>query len=271
MAAWIQAAMQEAAKECAPGAAKSTCRFQGASGLFSAGPDRGGSGLGGPFWTDFAKVHAQAAQPSLPGVVQVVGHTPSPCDTDHSPGCQPVRYAPRSQVLDVDVAMVYGNNQGYLELTPGGDLVIHRRVSHNPEKWDEVSVTANECQEGSQMSIGRSTYTTMGAQPVRLTQFVGLLVPLGFLLFVAYNILRAGQSRAVASAPSSSAATTNDLVSERGLGGGAWETTSLGAHKENHHLRRWAVAANGHADAADAADADDVRGKWGSSTTGKDE
>ena len=45
--------------------------------LFEAGPDRGGSDIGGPFWTDFTVLAKAAEQQesSFAQIIQVVGHT----------------------------------------------------------------------------------------------------------------------------------------------------------------------------------------------------
>ena len=51
------------------------CSF--ADPLFEAGPDRGGSDIGGPFWTDFSVLTKAAEQreASFAQIVQVVGHS----------------------------------------------------------------------------------------------------------------------------------------------------------------------------------------------------
>ena len=58
--------------------------------LFSVGPDRGGKGLGGVFWTDWRVLQA-APEAHLPSTfVQIVGHSAAQCDAKRTKVPPPV-------------------------------------------------------------------------------------------------------------------------------------------------------------------------------------
>jgi hypothetical protein len=121
-------------------------------GLFSAGPDRGGRGLGGPFWTDWSVL--RRAEPTTSGMImgteeerkgdqwiwpptrltrgsdgasvlepsesnsfiQIVGHTPARCSARDDKRCEPIRA--RSDlaaiVTDAAISAHYGGNRAYV-------------------------------------------------------------------------------------------------------------------------------------------------------------
>lgn len=91
--------------------------------VFSGGRERGGSGIGGPFWTDLKVLHQPGSGALVRDVVQVVGHSASPCDAGDK-GCEPIRQSIDAGVIDVDIAMLWGN-RGFLEITPEGGLRGH--------------------------------------------------------------------------------------------------------------------------------------------------
>ncbi|KAJ1392890.1 hypothetical protein B484DRAFT_459368 [Ochromonadaceae sp. CCMP2298] len=58
--------------------------------VFEAGPDRGGSGIGGPFWVDFSSLEAAAKNQLEPRhILQVVGHTMAWCYDPRREGVHP--------------------------------------------------------------------------------------------------------------------------------------------------------------------------------------
>ena len=93
------------------------CRFSHP--VFESGPERGGKGIGGPFWTDFG---ALANEPvPISDAVQIVGHSAAPCDVaDSLEQCQPIRPSADASTIDVDVAMFWGN-RAFLEFTSHGN------------------------------------------------------------------------------------------------------------------------------------------------------
>ena len=124
-------------------------------GLFSAGPDRGGRGLGGPFWTDWSVL--RHAEPTTSGMmmgtedehkgdqwiwpparltrgfddvnvlepsesntfIQIVGHTPARCSARDDKRCEPIRA--RSDlaaiVTDAAISAHYGGNRAYVTVS----------------------------------------------------------------------------------------------------------------------------------------------------------
>jgi len=112
-------------------AGRAACAFGDA--LLAAGPDRGGSGVGGPFWTDFGVLEA-ANQDDLPEhLVQVVGHTAAACDAKRRRGCAPVRHRAdlAAVVVDAGMSRALHGNRAYLEIVGGAVrarwLARHRR------------------------------------------------------------------------------------------------------------------------------------------------
>mmetsp|Transcript_23207 Transcript_23207/g.34057 ORF Transcript_23207/g.34057 Transcript_23207/m.34057 type:complete len:335 (+) Transcript_23207:3-1007(+) len=104
--------------------------------VFGAGPDRGGMGIGGPFWTDY-KVLAKAAAggvPQDPYMMQIVGHTASPGS---------VRYAAHMTALCIDAAMMVGV-VSYLEISVTGKFFIHMLNSRTSD-WDTHDLTSKTC------------------------------------------------------------------------------------------------------------------------------
>ena len=99
--------------------AQARCRFKDA--IYSAGKDRGGKEIGGILWTDWSVLQqaAEAAggEPVLPGVIQIVGHTPSISKVKTTYGLGGIC---------VDVGLYLGG-AGFLEQLPSGHFVAHER------------------------------------------------------------------------------------------------------------------------------------------------
>lgn len=127
--------------------------------LFSAGPDRGGRGLGGPFWTDWSVLNraeptsfmmddagnyqgdqwvwppvklkrrgdgAIILEPSESNTfVQIVGHTPARCNVREDEWCEPIRARSdlAAVVADAGIADYYGGNRAYITVPAEEDLV----------------------------------------------------------------------------------------------------------------------------------------------------
>lgn len=112
---------------------------------FQAGPDRGGSGVGGPFWTDF-KVFVEEAESSSggfdtlvkddPDIMQVVGHTAKPSN---------IRYTKNMRSICIDAGMVYGTSS-FLEISTTGKFYIHI-VNNNAGQWVQHDLTAVYCND----------------------------------------------------------------------------------------------------------------------------
>mmetsp|Transcript_21359 Transcript_21359/g.84951 ORF Transcript_21359/g.84951 Transcript_21359/m.84951 type:complete len:385 (+) Transcript_21359:40-1194(+) len=118
--------------------------------LFSAGPDRGGRGVGGVFWTDFGVLSA-APLGGLPagGVVQVVGHSAARCSATRTAACEPIRARAdlAAVVVDAGLSVAYAANRAYLEVSRGR-VVAWEMVGPRGE-WRERDLTAQYCGGGS--------------------------------------------------------------------------------------------------------------------------
>ena len=83
--------------------------------VFQSGPERGGKSIGGTFWTDIKALRSPRTNTALiPELVQIVGHSASPCDTT-DPSCDVVRSTDELSLIDVDVGMY-----GFWVESPGG-------------------------------------------------------------------------------------------------------------------------------------------------------
>ncbi|MCX5815402.1 MAG: metallophosphoesterase [Proteobacteria bacterium] len=92
--------------------------------IFHVGRDRGGyDPVGGIFWCDFSSLSPSVEAWEIP---QIFGHTPT--------GKSGVRTAHGLKLIDVDAGMcrVYGGERVYLEISPEGHLLQHRKVL---SKW----------------------------------------------------------------------------------------------------------------------------------------
>lgn len=117
LAALVARRVADAVRDCG---ASEACAFSGP--LFRAGADRGGTGVGGAFWTDWAALRA-ARLPAA--VVQVVGHTVADCDARADGACEPIRARAdlAAVVVDAGLSRAYHSNRAYLDARPGGALV----------------------------------------------------------------------------------------------------------------------------------------------------
>jgi hypothetical protein len=121
--------------------------------VFNSGPERGGVGIGGTFWTDFSQLKGAGGVAVVPQLLQIVGHSASPCDVATSAECAPVRVATDLSVIDVDVAMVHGN-RGYLELTAADGFIAHTlRLPVSPRRAGRRRGLGS----AAQRDIGRTT------------------------------------------------------------------------------------------------------------------
>ena len=85
--------------------------------IYSAGPDRGGNGIGGPYWTDFRTLKAigEYTTSSPWPFIQVVGHTADPGN---------IRFSKGLAAICIDGGMQYGGRT-YLEITREGHIISH--------------------------------------------------------------------------------------------------------------------------------------------------
>jgi hypothetical protein len=117
--------------------------------IFSAGPDRRGRGIGGPFWTDFAVLGSAptvttmtSAPPSAharrlrASTVQVVGHTAARCTAERDASCVPIRAAGGLVAIDIDAGM-YRGGRAYLVLE-GHRATVHAKVG--AQRWADVDL-----------------------------------------------------------------------------------------------------------------------------------
>jgi hypothetical protein len=126
--------------------------------VYDAGPERGGKGVGGPYWTDFKILEAIGASEGgelgggggagpLSKVTQVVGHSAADCDVAEWADCQPIRGT--HHALAVDGAMYWGN-RAYLELTAwpgsgggGPEFISHTKLPDGT--WQRRYLDAGRC------------------------------------------------------------------------------------------------------------------------------
>ena len=114
--------------------------------IFQAGPDRGGDGIGGPFWTDFSVLERAEMSGSLARhLIQVVGHTVSECyrnyrgNEEHPPvdsiGCQKglVRRTKNLNAVCVDGGMYLGART-FLQISADGKFVSFEKDIHDLDK-----------------------------------------------------------------------------------------------------------------------------------------
>lgn len=149
--------------------------------LFSAGPDRRGRGLGGPFWTDWSVLRRAAPttswmasksefdqwiwpparvtrgtdaisllEPSESNTfIQIVGHTPARCNARHDERCEPIRARSdlAAVVADAGISEHYGGNRAYVTILP--EMRHHLvSVTKGPEgKWRRHDFMAVSCDD----------------------------------------------------------------------------------------------------------------------------
>jgi hypothetical protein len=116
------------------------CGFQTA--MYEAGPERGGSGIGGPYWNDFSVLQKQAtSSPFGNNFIQIVGHSISPCYMRDDPtsfkGCSEglIRATSDLSAFCVDGGM-YAGGRGFLEITSEGHFVAHEKLGKDARVVD---------------------------------------------------------------------------------------------------------------------------------------
>lgn len=110
------------------------CIFKDA--IYGVGAERGGSEIGGLFWTDYSVLEEAAASNNNPwDVVQIVGHTPSLEGK--------VRAARGLQSICVDVGLYLGG-LGFLEMHPSGHFVAHEHDKGG--EWHARDLNVEMCQ-----------------------------------------------------------------------------------------------------------------------------
>lgn len=137
LAAFLNQQLLTAVRACR---GRPPCTF--AHPVFSAGPDRGGTGIGGSFWTDFSVLTSADCLP--PGVVQIVGHSAARCSAAKSVACEPVRFRPDLAAICVDVGLsqAYAANRAYLSVRHGS--LVARTKGPNGH-WRDRDLTAEFC------------------------------------------------------------------------------------------------------------------------------
>ena len=150
IASYINERLRNTVDRCSSNSAK--CRFRDP--LFLAGPERGGTAVGGPFWTDFKILQDAAAGSSAPltPFVHIVGHSIQQGGV--------VGLTKYMQTVGVDVG-VYTGGRAYLEITPDGHFYAHekpkksvKRTEHTMkylldtgDGWVKRDVTAEVCDD----------------------------------------------------------------------------------------------------------------------------
>ena len=126
---------------------------------FEAGPDRGGKGIGGPFWTDYQVIEeaAEVATKSkiVPNMIQIVGHTMAWCYDPRNPGIHPpkeqaecslglIRAASQLAAVCVDGGM-YAGARAYLEIGSDGRFRSYQRNGDVNTTWVVKDLTQSTC------------------------------------------------------------------------------------------------------------------------------
>ena len=124
--------------------------------VFEAGPDRGGTHIGGPFWTDFETI-AQGNE-DLTGftdLVQIVGHTMAYCYNPARPGVHPapdqaeckyglIRPGPYMLTICVDGGMYIGA-RAFLEIDLLNGTFLSHQFNGIEDKWVVEDYTQQYC------------------------------------------------------------------------------------------------------------------------------
>jgi hypothetical protein len=119
--------------------------------LYEAGKDRGGSSIGGPYWTDFRSLKALAEQQQQQQTVpwpwiQVVGHTAEPGS---------IRFTRGLAAICIDGGLQYGGKT-YLEITSGGKFISHVLAGSGQNEEDDEEVYNGGSDSGSGSGSGSS-------------------------------------------------------------------------------------------------------------------
>jgi hypothetical protein len=127
--------------------------------VFEAGPDRGGEGLGGPFWTDFHTILESAETTDVPPTfIQIVGHTMAWCynprierelqvypgDDVAECGMGLIRATPQLDTICVDGGM-YAGGRAFLEIGHDGVFRSYQRTTGPDTPFVVRDLTAEVC------------------------------------------------------------------------------------------------------------------------------
>lgn len=125
--------------------------------VFGAGPDRGGTGVGGPLWTDFSILQQADELGTGPqDFVQVVGHSMAWCYSPQTPDQHPpmeayecshglVRPSRNLRSVCVDGGMYLGA-RAFLEIEgSSGHFVSHQRFGDETTPWVVRDLTEEAC------------------------------------------------------------------------------------------------------------------------------
>jgi len=119
-------------RACASSTAR--CRLQDA--IYSAGKERGGIGIGGPFWTDWSILEQVAQEDPQPFAwTQIVGHTPV---------VSKIRFAKGLSAICVDVG-IYLGGAGWLEHHTSGHFVSTVNSPKGTSRWMRQDITNEMC------------------------------------------------------------------------------------------------------------------------------
>lgn len=133
----------------------SKCYFNdGSDGqLYEAGKERGGSNIGGPFWTDYSVIEDDASKgPFKPDMIQIVGHSMAWCYDPRNPEIHPpesqaecslglIRPSNNMRSICVDGGM-YAGARTYLEITSEKHFITHQL---NHDGWKTRDLTQHFC------------------------------------------------------------------------------------------------------------------------------
>jgi len=133
----------------------SKCYFNGGSDgqLYEAGKERGGSNIGGPFWTDYSIIEDDAYNGAFkPDIIQIVGHSMAYCYDPRNPDVHPpesqaecslglIRPSTNLRSICVDGGM-YAGARTYLEITPDKHFRTHQL---NSDGWAMRDLTQHFC------------------------------------------------------------------------------------------------------------------------------
>jgi hypothetical protein len=108
--------------------------------LFDAGPERGGRGIGGPFWTDFSVLEKEdfisRYSPALP-FLQIVGHTIQN---------RRVKVSSNFSAICVDVGMYMGGRAYLRMFSNRGSIIANEKKG---DIWHERDLTDAMCRQDS--------------------------------------------------------------------------------------------------------------------------
>ncbi len=142
IAQWINKVTRDDINECINRGENVPCHNLSGP-IYSAGPDRGGSDVGGIYWTDYRVLAALASRPEYARTpvmpwIQVVGHTAEPGSIRSSHGLF---------AICIDGGMQYGGRT-FLEILPSGRFIAHEKVTSVlkvSEAWRSRDLTEEAC------------------------------------------------------------------------------------------------------------------------------